>query len=47
MLVVGHIDLDIYKCVSKDIITKEVIITEERIEHINLRNKKILYKRGE
>ncbi len=38
MLVVGHIDLDIYKCVSKDIITKEVIITEERIEHIKLRH---------
>ena len=31
---IGKIDRDIYKCVTKDITTDEVIITEERIEHI-------------
>lgn len=38
MLIVGQIDLEIYKCVSDDIITTEVIITEERIEHIKNRH---------
>ncbi len=31
---VGKIDLEIYKCVTKDIITDEVIMTDERIRHI-------------
>ena len=35
---IGKIDKDIYKCVSKDIITDEVIITEERINHIKERH---------
>ena len=34
MYYVGKIDYDIYKCVSKDIITDDVIITDERIQHI-------------
>jgi len=38
VLIVGQIDLEIYKCVSDDIITTEVIITEERIEHIKNRH---------
>lgn len=35
---VGKIDKDIYKCVTKDIITDEVIITNERIQHIKERH---------
>ncbi len=31
---VGKIDKDIYKCVTEDIVTDEVIITDERIDHI-------------
>lgn len=31
---VGKINIDIFKCVTEDIITNEVIITDERIEHI-------------
>ena len=32
---VGKIDREIYKCVTPDITTDEVIITDERIEHCN------------
>lgn len=35
---VGKIDRDIYKCITKDIVTDEVIITDERIEHIEQRH---------
>lgn len=35
---IGRIDKSIYSCVTKDIITDEVIITKERIEHINERH---------
>ena len=35
---VGKIDRDIYKCITKDIVTDEVIITDERIEHIKERH---------
>ena len=35
---VGHIDRDIYKCVTEDIQTDEVIITDERIAHIKERH---------
>lgn len=31
---VGKINRDIYKCVTDDIVTDEVIITDERIKHI-------------
>ena len=31
---VGKIDREIYKCITEDITTDEVIITDERIEHI-------------
>ena len=31
---VGKINREIYKCVSKDIVTDDVIITDERIQHI-------------
>ena len=34
MYSVGRIDKDIFKCVTDDILTDEVIIAEERIEHI-------------
>ena len=38
MRTVGKIDREIYKCITKDIITEEVIITDERIEHIKERH---------
>ena len=38
MTVVGQIDLKLFRCVSEDIITTEVIITDERIEHIKARH---------
>ena len=31
---VGKINRDIYKCITENIVTDEVIITDERIEHI-------------
>lgn len=38
MYLIGKIDLEIYKCVSDDIATDEVVLTEERIEHIKSRH---------
>lgn len=35
---VGKIDGGIYKCINKDIVTDEVIITDERIRHIKERH---------
>lgn len=35
---VGKIDKEIYKCITADIVTDEVIITDERIEHIEGRH---------
>ena len=35
---VGKINKDIYKCVTEDIVTDEVIITDERIQHIKDRH---------
>ena len=40
MLYIGKIDLKIYKAVTKDITSDEVIITDERIEHIKNRHPK-------
>lgn len=31
---VGHIDKEIYRCIAKDILTDEVIITDNQIRHI-------------
>lgn len=38
MHLVGEIDVEIYKCVTKNFVTKEVIITDERIQHIKERH---------
>lgn len=35
---VGKINKDIYKCITEDIVTDEVIITDERVEHIKERH---------
>lgn len=35
---IGKLDREIYKCVAKNIITDDVIITDERIEHIKERH---------
>ena len=35
---IGRLDEKIYKCISDDIVTNEVIITEERIAHIKERH---------
>lgn len=40
---VGKIDREIYKCITADIRTDEVIITDERIEHIRERRGKEFY----
>ena len=34
MYLEGKIDIEIYNCITKDITTDEVIITDERIQHI-------------
>ena len=34
MRYIGKIDIEIYKCVTADIQTDEVIITDERVQHI-------------
>lgn len=38
MQVIGKIDIDKYGCVIDDIVTSEVIITDERIQHIKDRH---------
>ena len=38
MHLVGRINRNIYECVTRNIITDEVIITEKRIEHIKERH---------
>lgn len=38
MHIAGKIDRNIYKCITEDIITDEVIITDERIQHIKDRH---------
>lgn len=35
---IGKINIDIYKCVTEDITTDEVIITEKQIQHIKERH---------
>ena len=35
---VGRIDRKLYSCVAPDILTDEVVITDERIEHIKERH---------
>lgn len=42
---VGKIDKDIYKCITEDIVTDEVIITDERIRHIIDRRGKEFYEK--
>ena len=36
--IVGKIDIEKFKCITEDIITDEVIITDERIQHIKDRH---------
>lgn len=36
--IIGRIDREIYRCVTENIVTDEVIITDERIQHIKLRH---------
>ena len=43
MHVISKIDRNIYKCVTEDIVSDEVIITEERIRHIVDRRGKEFY----
>ena len=38
MIVIGQIDIEKYRCISGSIRTSEVIITEERIQHIQDRH---------
>ena len=38
MYTVGRIDREIYKCVTKDIVTDEVVITDNQIQHIKERH---------
>ncbi|MBQ7902096.1 MAG: hypothetical protein IJ365_09085 [Clostridia bacterium] len=38
MRYIGKIDRNIYKCVTNDILTDDVIITDERISHIKERH---------
>lgn len=38
MRIIGKLDINLYSCVTSDIQTDEVIITEDRIEHIKARH---------
>ncbi len=38
MKVIGYLDREKYRCVNEHLITNEVIITEERIQHIQERH---------
>ena len=43
MRYVGKIDREVYSCVARDIVTDEVIITDERVQHIIERRGKAFY----
>lgn len=36
--IVGKISKDIYKCITEDIVTDEVVITDNQIQHIKERH---------
>ncbi|MDO4920833.1 MAG: PBECR2 nuclease fold domain-containing protein [Phascolarctobacterium sp.] len=38
MYFVGRIDREIYKCIAEDIVTDEVVITDNQIQHIRERH---------
>lgn len=38
MHVIGKIDREIYKCITNDLLTDEVIITDNQIQHIKIRH---------
>ena len=38
MLYIGKLDIEIFRCVTADIQTDEVIITDERVQHIKERH---------
>lgn len=40
MIYIGKIDIEKYKCITNDIQTDEVVITEKQIEHIKERHPK-------
>ena len=42
LLFVGKIDVNIYKCITEDIVTDEVVITNNQIEHIKERHEDVL-----
>lgn len=42
---IGKINTDIYKCIAEDVVTDEVIITDERIAHIKERRGEAFYER--
>ncbi|MBQ7884268.1 MAG: hypothetical protein IJ320_07940 [Phascolarctobacterium sp.] len=39
---IGKINKEIYRCITKDIVTDEVIITNNQIEHIKFRHREAL-----
>ena len=41
MCSIGKLNRDIYKCITDDIVTDEVIITDNQIQHIKDRHPKI------
>ncbi|MCD7716919.1 MAG: hypothetical protein LUI39_10800 [Lachnospiraceae bacterium] len=45
MHIIGSIDLEMFKCISNGIITDEVILTDERVEHIINRRGQDFYDR--
>ena len=45
MHIVGKINREIYKCITDDIVTDEVIITDERTQHIIDRRGKEFYEK--
>ncbi len=38
VLFVGNIDINIYKCITEDIVTDEVVITNNQLKHIKERH---------
>ena len=43
---IGKLNLEIYKCVTDDIVTDEVIITDEQIAHIKERHPTVYERYG-
>jgi hypothetical protein len=44
MMVIGKIDREIYRCITEDIVTEDVVLTEKQLQHILDRHPDVFQK---